>query len=113
MTVIASNASNMSPSFPARRLRGTAYCQDFPVVHFEPCRDNNPAFDVYGKLVHGDFTVKAELARTTDDWPGTFNPGIPQFAASRVRSFDNRWSVPLICIRRRAQPREPVIRLSS
>ena len=69
-------------------LRGTAYCQDFPVVHFEPCRDNNPAFDVYGKLVWGDFTFKGEFARTTDEWPGTFNPAIPQFAASKVTSFD-------------------------
>ena len=69
-------------------LRGTAYCQDFPVVHFEPCRDNNPAFDVYGKLVWGDFTFKGEFARTTDEWPGTFNPAIPQFAAGKVTSFD-------------------------
>ena len=69
-------------------LRGTAYCQDFPVVHFEPCQDNNPALDVYGKLVHGDFTFKGEFARTTDEWPGTFNPDIPQFAASKVTSFD-------------------------
>ena len=69
-------------------LRGTAYCQDFPVVHFEPCRDNNPAFDIYGKLVYGDLTFKGELARTTDEWPGTFNPAIPQFAASKVTSFD-------------------------
>ena len=69
-------------------LRGTAYCQDFPVVHFEPCQHNNPAFDVYGKLVWGDFTFKGEFARTTDEWPGTFNPAIAQFAASKVTSFD-------------------------
>ena len=69
-------------------IRGSAYCQDYPVVHFEPCRDNNPAFDVYGKLVYADLTVKGELARTADEWPGTFNPDIPQFAASRVTSFD-------------------------
>ena len=69
-------------------LRGTAYCQDFPVVHFEPCRDANPAFDIYGKLVWGDFTLKGELARTMDEWPGTFNPNIPQFAAGKVTSFD-------------------------
>ena len=69
-------------------IRGTAYCQDYPVQHFLPCRDNNPAFDVYGKLVYGDFTFKAELARTTDEWPGTFNPAMPRFAASRVTSFD-------------------------
>ncbi|MCY4431006.1 MAG: hypothetical protein OXC11_11530 [Rhodospirillales bacterium] len=69
-------------------LRGTAYCQDFPVVHFEPCHDNNPAFGVYGKYVYGDFTFKGEFARTTDEWPGTFNPDIAQFAASKVTSFD-------------------------
>ena len=69
-------------------LRGTAYCQDFPVVHFEPCEDNNPAFDVYGKLVLGGFTFKGEFARTADEWPGTFNPAIPQFAAGKVTSFD-------------------------
>ena len=69
-------------------IRGTAYCQDYPVQHFLPCRDNNPAVDVYGRLVYGNLTFKAELARTTDKWPGTFNPNIPQFAASRVTSFD-------------------------
>ena len=66
----------------ARCRRCGPYCQDFPVVHFEPCQDNNPAFDVYGKLVYGDFTFKGEFARTTDEWPGTFNPDIPKFAAS-------------------------------
>ena len=69
-------------------IRGTAYCQDFPVQHFLPCRDNNPAFDVYGMLVFDDWTFKGELARTTDEWPGTFNPDMPQFRASRVTSFD-------------------------
>ena len=69
-------------------LHGSAYCQGFPVVHFEPCKDNNPAFDVYGKLVFGAFTFKGEFARTTEEWPGTFNPDMPQFAASDVTSFD-------------------------
>lgn len=69
-------------------LHGSAYCQDFPVMHFMPCRDNNPAFDVYGKLKAGDFTFKSEFARTLDEWPGTFNPGIPEFAASDVTAFD-------------------------
>ena len=69
-------------------LRGTAYCQDFPVVHFEPCQDNNPAFGVYGRHVYGDFTFKGEFVRTMDEWPGSFNPDIAQFAASKVTSFD-------------------------
>ena len=72
----------------ASYLHGTAYCQDYPVVHFDPCRDNNPAFDLYGKLVHDNLTLKAEFARTTKEWPGTFNPGIAQFEASKVTSFD-------------------------
>ena len=68
-------------------LRGTAYCQDFPVVHFAPCKDNNPAFGVYGKFIYGDFTLQGEFARTTDEWPATFNPAIPQFPAGKVTSF--------------------------
>ena len=68
--------------------RGTAYCQDYPVVHFEPCRDNNPAFGIYGRFVNGPLTIKADFARTTGVWPGTFNPDIPQFAASKVAAFD-------------------------
>ena len=69
-------------------LHGSAYCQDFPVMHFMPCKDNNPAFDVYGRLVSGNLTLKGEFARTFDVWPGTFNPGMPEFAASDVTSFD-------------------------
>ena len=67
---------------------GTAYCQGFPIVHFGACEENNPAFDVYGRLVYDELTLKGEFARTTAVWPGTFNPGIPQFAASKVTSFD-------------------------
>ena len=72
----------------ASYLHGTAYCQGFPIVHFGACEDNNPAFDVYGGLVYDDLTLKGEFARTTEVWPGTFNPGMPQFAASKVTSFD-------------------------
>ncbi len=72
----------------ASYLHGSAYCQDFPVEHFLPCRERNPAVDVYGKLVLGDFTFKSELARTTRKWPGTLNPAMPEFPASRVTSFD-------------------------
>ena len=53
-----------------------------------PCHDNNPAFDVYGRLVAGDLTLKAEFVQTLDEWPGTLNPGMPEFAASDVKSFD-------------------------
>ena len=69
-------------------LEGSAYCQAYPVAHFMPCRDSNPAFDIYGRLVADDLTLKAEFAETLDEWPGTFNPGMPQFQARRVTSFD-------------------------
>ena len=68
-------------------LHGSAYCQDFPITHFMPCRDNNPAFNVYGRLVHGDLTFGGGFARTMHVWPGTFNPGMPEFAASEVTAF--------------------------
>lgn len=69
-------------------MRGTAYCQDFPVAHFKDCEANNPAFDVYGRLDLGGFMFKGEFARTLDVWPGTFNPSLPEFTASKVTSFD-------------------------
>ena len=69
-------------------LRGSAYCQDFPVQHYLPCRDNNPAFDLYARLVAGELTLKGEFARTLDEWPGMFNPAMPQFPVSGVTSFD-------------------------
>ena len=72
----------------ASYLHGSAYCQDFPIAHFRPCRDNNPAYDLYGRLVLDDLTLKGEFARTLDVWPGTFNPDMPRFRASRVTSFD-------------------------
>ena len=40
------------------------------------------------RLVYDDLTLKGEFARTTRVWPGTFNPGMPQFAASKVTSLD-------------------------
>ena len=67
---------------------GTAYCQGFPIVHFGACEENNSAFGIYGRFVYDDLTLEGEFARTTEVWPGTFNPGMPQFAASRVTSFD-------------------------
>ncbi|MGB1111274.1 MAG: hypothetical protein ACPG4N_13010 [Gammaproteobacteria bacterium] len=69
-------------------IRGSAYCQDFPITHFANCADNNPAWDVYAQYSNGPWMLQAEYAKTLDEWPGTFNPTIPQFAASKVSSFD-------------------------
>ncbi|MGE0044016.1 MAG: hypothetical protein AB7H88_13435 [Vicinamibacterales bacterium] len=68
--------------------RGSTYCQGYPVTHFSACEAANPAFDVYGELYAAGVTVIAEFARTRDAWPGTFNPDLPAFAASKVTSWD-------------------------
>jgi hypothetical protein len=79
--------SENSAMLGASYIRGSAYCQDFPVTHFSACQDTNPAYDIYGQLTLGNFEVLAEFAQTRDEWPGTFNPAIPQFAASDVTSW--------------------------
>ena len=68
--------------------RGSAYCQGYPVFHFMPCAEENPAWAVYGKVDVGQFTFIGEFNKTTDLWPGTFNPhpDLSQFAASKVSS---------------------------
>lgn len=68
--------------------RGSAYCQGFPITHFSPCEEPNGAYDVYARWNSGNWTVKSEFAKTKDEWPGTFNPALPQFAASKVSSMD-------------------------
>lgn len=68
---------------------GSPYCQDFPVFHFNPCADNNPAYSIYGRLVAGNFTLLGEYAATTDVWPGSRNPNAPLdvFDAVETQSF--------------------------
>lgn len=75
----------------ASYLHGSTYCQGFPVFHFMPCEDNNPASTFYGKLNYKNkLVIKGGYAITGDVWPGTFNPTPPlnEFAASKVSSFD-------------------------
>ena len=68
---------------PGRVLaaRHAAYCQDFPVVHFEPCRDNNPAFGVYGKTCIRRFHVQGRV-RTARRMSGP-EPSTRAFRGSR------------------------------
>ncbi len=54
--------------------RDTAYCQDYPVTHFNPCQDNNPGIAAYGKLTYGPLTLMGEYAKTTKEWAGTAVP---------------------------------------
>ena len=58
----------------ASYIHGSAYCQDYPVVHFNPCQERNPAWAVYGTAQIADVTLLGEFARTTKDWAGTKVP---------------------------------------
>jgi hypothetical protein len=73
----------------ASYVHGSAYCHGFPVVHFNACVDDNPAYAVYGQVHYDRWTANAEFAKTLEEWPGTFNPTPPlnQFAASKVSSW--------------------------
>ena len=72
-------------------IHGSAYCQGYPVVHFNPCTDNVPAWSAYGTLNLGRLKVLGEFAQTTKAWPGTQVPDpanpLSQFAASKVTSL--------------------------
>ncbi len=72
-------------------IHGSAYCQGYPVVHFNPCTDNVPAWSAYGTLNLGRLKVLGEFAQTTTAWPGTQVPDpanpLSQFAASKVTSL--------------------------
>jgi hypothetical protein len=72
----------------ASYTKGSAYCQDFPVTHHSSCTDANPAYDAYLQSHFGNWMFIGEYAQTSDVWPGTFNPTIPQYAASKVTSWD-------------------------
>lgn len=70
---------------------GSAYGHSFPVGHFAPMEENNPAYAVYGKLKIDDrIILKGSYAKTVKIWPGTFNPTPPLniYEASKVSSFD-------------------------
>jgi hypothetical protein len=86
-------------------LHGSAYCQEWPVMHFEPCDGfNNPAWGAHGVLTWGSLKVIGEYAETTEEWPGTHNPHPPLdvFSASKVSAFDigAKFAVPIDAIGR-------------
>jgi hypothetical protein len=77
--------------FGASYQHGSPYCQGYPVFHFNPCEDNNPAWSGYGKLEKGPFTLLAEYAQTTDVWPGSAVPDpsnpLSVFDAQKTKSW--------------------------
>lgn len=75
----------------ASYLRGSAYCQPYPVQHFGACSVAVPAWSAYGRLDAGRLRLIGELARTTRIWPGSRVPDpnnpLSIFPASRVTAF--------------------------
>ena len=70
---------------------GSAYCQNYPIFHFNPCDDNNPAWAAYAQGSIGNLELLGEFAETTDEWPGSAVP-IPTnplsvFDAQKTRSW--------------------------
>lgn len=77
--------------FGGSYVHGSAYCQEFPVVHFKACSERNAAWATYGTLQLGEaIKVKGSFNRTFEVWPGTHNPTPPldEFEASKVTSWD-------------------------
>lgn len=72
---------------------GTAYCQDYPVVHFNPCRDNVPAFALYGRARLGGLTLLGEYAQTTKVWRGSAVPASDPRLGRTVAPPQVVWSV--------------------
>ncbi len=84
-------SSNINFYFGGSYLHGSAYNQEFPVQHFEPGKNNNPAYTYYGKLtVNNNFVLQGSFAKTLEVWEGTHNPTPPLnvFEASKVSSLD-------------------------
>lgn len=70
---------------------GSPYCQEYPIFHFNPCDENNPAYSVYSRIDLGNLRLIGEYARTTDEWPGTAVPDptnpLSEFAAVETTSW--------------------------
>jgi hypothetical protein len=72
-------------------MRGSSYCHVYPVQHFEPCKENNPAYTAYVNIDLLDrVLIMGSFAKTVNFWPGTHNPTPPLdvFEASKVSSMD-------------------------
>jgi len=72
-------------------ILGCAYCLEFPVKHFDPCTEANPAYSIYGKfLVKDRLQIQASWAKTINVWSGTYNPTPPLnvFEASKVNALE-------------------------
>lgn len=64
----------------ASYTEATAYCQAYPVFHFNPCDDSNPGWAIYARADLGRLELLGEYASTTEDWAGTASP-VPIYSA--------------------------------
>jgi hypothetical protein len=75
----------------ASYLHGSPYCSDYPVFHFDPCDDENPAAAIYGQIDLGSLRVLGEYAQTLDEWPGSAVPDptnpLSVFEAQKTSAF--------------------------
>ena len=70
---------------------GCTYCHAFPVEHFNPCDETNPAYTVYGQyFIKDKLRIQGSYTQTVNVGPGTHNPIPPLdvFAASKVSALD-------------------------
>ncbi len=84
------NTSALSLMVGGSYMHGSAYCQRFPVKHFEPCHERNPAITAYAQLEYQNkLLFKGAFAVTGKEWPGTNNPTPPLdiYKASKVSSL--------------------------
>ena len=71
-------------------MHGSAYCQEFPVEHFEPCKERNPAITLYSELqFRNRLVLRGAYAITSKVWQGTENPNPPLniYEARKVSSL--------------------------
>ena len=82
---------NFKAQLGASYLHASAYCQGYPVQHFNPCADTVPAYAVYGTLNVGRLKLLGDFAATTKVWPGTAVPDptnpLSRFAPAKVFSI--------------------------
>ena len=72
---------------------GTAYCQDYPVAHFNKCPSNVPAVAAYARVRLGGFTLLGNYAQTTKVWQGTEVPAIDPRIGSVVTPPQQIWTI--------------------
>ena len=82
---------NVNLLIGASYLRGTIYGQGFPISHFAPLEENNPAYTYYTTInIYNTLIIKGSFAKTTKVSQGTFNPTPPLdvFEASKISSLE-------------------------